>query len=421
MDRRAPVGHVLVRLACVLALATTLELAHAPRAGATTAGAPGRIAFIASVGGDSHLSLIRLDGSGTTDLDPGFAGFDDDPAWSPDGKRIAFSRGPSKGTGHQIWLIGATGSNLAQLTHETKNATNPSWSPDGTHIVYQVGTRLATIRTDATERTLLPRGGVPDWAPDGTRIAFQRLVNGLTDIFLMNPDGTHVHDITKTADADERTPGWAPDSTSIVFDRSGGDSDIWVMRRTGTYQTLLSRDFDNPGEDVAPSYSPDGTHVVLTRDGQLSTMSASGTDLKQVTPTAPATDGTAWQPRGCTILGTTGNDDLTGTAGDDVICGLDGDDTITGLDGNDTILAGPGSDTVYAGAGRDILVGWSGSDLLIGNGGNDRIIGGSDPDTLQGGDGDDYLIAWDFTGGDVVDGGAGTNDCAYDSTDTLNC
>jgi dipeptidyl aminopeptidase/acylaminoacyl peptidase len=419
--RRSAIGRITARALPALALVATLALIDAPPASATTTGAPGRIAFIADAGGYDHLSLMRPDGSGKTDLDPGYAGFDDNPAWSPDGKRIAFDRGTSKESGHEIWLIDANGANLSKLTTESKLATDPSWSPDGTHLVYQVGSKLVTIATDGTERTELVLGAAPDWAPDGSRITFQRSVNGLTDIFLVNPDGTELHNITKTIDAEEHTPGWSPDAKTIVFQRSGGDSDIWAMRRDGTFQILLSQDFSTPGEDVSPSFSPDGTHVLFARDQRISTTSASGTDLVQVSGTAPGTLATAWQPRACTIVGTGGNDNLTGTSGDDVICGLAGDDTISGLDGNDTILGGPGADTATGGLGRDILVGWSGSDKLSGGGGGDRLVGGNDPDTLNGGGGADYLLGWDYAGGDVLNGDAGTDECAYDSTDTLNC
>jgi hypothetical protein len=51
--------------------------------------------------------------------------------------------------------------------------------------------------------------------------------------------------------------------------------------------------------------------------------------------------------------------------------------------------------------------------------GADRLVGGNDPDTLRGSGRDDFLFAWDSAGGDQVDGGTGTDDCAYDSSDTL--
>jgi dipeptidyl aminopeptidase/acylaminoacyl peptidase len=405
-----------------LALVATLALADAPRAAATTTGSPGRIAFIDTVGGYDHLSLMRSDGSGVTDLDPGFAGFDDNPSWSPDGKRIAFDRGTSKGSGHEIWLIDATGANLTKLTTESNDAVDPSWAPDGTRLVYQVGSKIVTIATDGSARTELVLGSAPDWAPDDSRIVFQRSVNGLPDIFLVDPDGANLHNITKTTDSEEHAPSWSPDAKTIVFQRSGGDSDVWAMRRDGTFQIVLSQDFSTPGEDIAPSFSPDGTRVLFVRDQRISTMSASGSDVGTVSSSAPGTSATAWQPRGCTITGTNVNDaNLTGTPGDDVICGLSGNDTINGLGGNDTILAGPGDDTVSGGDGRDIIVGWSGSDDLRGNAGADRITGGNDPDTLNGGGGDDYLFGWDYAGGDVLNGGPGTDVCPYDSPDTRNC
>jgi Ca2+-binding RTX toxin-like protein len=73
---------------------------------------------------------------------------------------------------------------------------------------------------------------------------------------------------------------------------------------------------------------------------------------------------------GCTILGTSGPDDIRGTSGADVICGFGGDDTLRG---------GPGDDTAFGNGGDDTLVGGRGSDTLDGGKGNDTVSYRGDP------------------------------------------
>jgi Ca2+-binding RTX toxin-like protein len=98
--------------------------------------------------------------------------------------------------------------------------------------------------------------------------------------------------------------------------------------------------------------------------------------------------------RPATIVGTSGNDNLTGTAGDDVIVGLQGNDIIHGGGGSDVICGNKGADTIYGEDGPDII--------LAGGNGNDKIYGGADDgdgDTLDGG-----------AGNEVIDGGSGPGD-----------
>ena len=141
----------------------------------------------------------------------------------------------------------------------------------------------------------------------------------------------------------------------------------------------------------------------------------------------------------CTVLGTSGIDNLTGTPGDDVICALGGDDVIDGLGGNDEIRGDAGVDTVtyltapagvvvdlaagaatdrgtqtlvdieqvYGSEHDDTLTGGTAADLLVGLGGADTITGGAGNDDLDGGDGADVLTAGD--GADFVYGGDGAD------------
>lgn len=104
------------------------------------------------------------------------------PAWSPDGRRIAFVA-PGIGPEHRpdVFIINADGSNLFNLTNHPSNDYQPAWSPDGRHIAF-VTTRLGyqniyTIGVDGNNVTQIfhsPTEGAyhPTWSPDGSRIAF---------------------------------------------------------------------------------------------------------------------------------------------------------------------------------------------------------------------------------------------------------
>jgi Ca2+-binding RTX toxin-like protein len=83
----------------------------------------------------------------------------------------------------------------------------------------------------------------------------------------------------------------------------------------------------------------------------------------------------------CTIVGTSGNDNLNGTSGKDVICASGGKDTID---------AGKGADLIFAGGGRDVVRGGGGGDELNGDAGRDRLLGGSGRDKLKGAKGRDF-------------------------------
>lgn len=141
--------------------------------------------------------------------------------------------------------------------------------------------------------------------------------------------------------------------------------------------------------------------------------------LGAVTPAAHAVP--SCQGRTATLVGTSGDDEITGTPGPDVVVLLGGDDTFDDLlGGNDVVCGGPGDDVLRGGAGDDILVGQAGADELAGEDGADRLGGGSGRDRLAGGAGadvvrgqagDDYVV--EGLGDDRVDGGRGKDWLTY--------
>jgi Ca2+-binding RTX toxin-like protein len=98
----------------------------------------------------------------------------------------------------------------------------------------------------------------------------------------------------------------------------------------------------------------------------------------------------------CTIIGTSGRDQLNGTPGEDVICGLAGNDRLVGGGAGDTIRGAAGNDRLFGRAGRDLIKGGRGDDLMSGNRGRDRLFGDSGVDTARGGPGRDRCVSAAF-------------------------
>jgi hypothetical protein len=135
-------------------------------------------------------------------------GLIDQPVWSGDGRQIAFTAGSDwRVTGqydHQLYVVNADGSELRQVTHKNKgNATFPAWSPDGRWIAYNNGCALWIARPNGLDAQELVPGCKTfaaesmAWSPDGQQIA--ALNNHVdipaTEIWVVNRNGSNPHRI----------------------------------------------------------------------------------------------------------------------------------------------------------------------------------------------------------------------------------
>jgi hypothetical protein len=157
--------------------------------------------------GDGRIYLANADGSDARPITNGVAM--EQPAWSPDSKRIAIAR-----RGFGIWIMNADG------TEPRQSAAIPAgegtaewlrWSPDGSRIAIQVGSyspghRIAHVWViDAAggqtrklaAHTALYLDETPAWFPDSKRLAFQSDRSGRMEVWVMNADGTGARQITK--------------------------------------------------------------------------------------------------------------------------------------------------------------------------------------------------------------------------------
>jgi Tol biopolymer transport system component len=201
-----------------------------------------------------RLLRSRADGSGITAVNAPCTGNclgDDNPDYSPNGKKIVFERafGPvvnGNASGLALFTVNADGSALKQLTRESKSSdTQAHWSPDGQKIAFvhfdNVTYRQAieVMSSDGRNvRRLTPyslNAGDPRWSSDGKLVLYNSyggpVQHESANLFTMHPDGTHRVQLThyKGGTLQAYADDWSPDGSEIVFRRlsfSGNDSEV---------------------------------------------------------------------------------------------------------------------------------------------------------------------------------------------------
>ena len=253
---------------------------------------------------------MQPDGSSQVNLTPGVSGRD--PAWSPDGLRIAFDS-LTQGEGHDIFVMEADGSELTKVTDTGIIKAGPTWSPDGSKIAFAMvsGTGsydIFVMNSDGSDIQQLTteNGFDPSWSPDGARILFRSTRLSGPGIYVMDANGDNEEPLT--ADPTDKEPAWSPDMSRIVFVRRVLTPDgfpepqIHVMNADGSGIVQITTHDSINARREAPEWSPDGTQIVY-EDGsrgadehEIYVMSADGTNQHNISNN-PYDDGSpAWQP-----------------------------------------------------------------------------------------------------------------------------
>lgn len=228
----------------------------APHAGIDYAVTGSPQAFVAfTTNRDGNLDVYRVNADGTGLINLTMTAADDGlPVFSPDGSRIAFARGGA------LWVMNVDGS----MAHAVSAGSSyePRWSPDGTRLAFQLvnGSEgdLWVVGADGSSiRQLTSAAGFEggqSWSPDGTKIGY----SAAGDLHVVNADGTADVNLTNDA-AMQYSAEWSPDGTKMAFSDGG---QIKVMPSGGGPRTVISAEGFS---DIRPLWSPDGTKLLWTR------------------------------------------------------------------------------------------------------------------------------------------------------------
>jgi len=262
------------------------------------------------------------------------------PAFSPDGKSIAFVRANSVAVG-EVWVVSTDGGEPKEMTFDAAGASSLAWTPSGREIVFSsryLGKNrlfripveggnpqwLAACGNDAQYPTFSRQGNrfawtqntdnadifrlalrtnteksaslsnvinstaqevSPRFSPDGSRIVFVSGRSGSDEIWVCGSQGENPVRLTAFRGPLAGSPSWSPDGKQIVFDsRPEGNADIFVINSNGGQPRRLTTD---PAEDIVPTWSHDGRWIYFTsnRSGRLQVwkMPADGGDAVQLT------------------------------------------------------------------------------------------------------------------------------------------
>ena len=227
---------------------------------------------------DDGVWLADADGGNRRGLtrDGGF-----DPTLSPDRRTVVYRRLLEHDDG-EIWVVDASGSGARDLVNDPRFSDwGPAWSPDGRTIAYDSnrsgGLVLWLMDADGGHQRSVTagHGEYPAWSPDGTRLAYAG--GAYYDIRVTGADGSGDRAITSTP-AYDMGPAWSPDGQWIAYhtqadawpdvvERGMGDEmEIHLVRPDGSGDHRIT---DDEVEDSFPAWSPDGRFLMWSRHGRL--------------------------------------------------------------------------------------------------------------------------------------------------------
>ena len=247
-----------------------------------------KIAFLRFTLPYAQIHVMNADGSAAASIS-GTGNSDGGPSWSPDGSKILFDSLRTGSDGIDVYLMDADGTDVVQLTGVGNPSgarddydMDPAFSPDGTKIAFASDRGdpdddegdtfdIWVMNANGSSPVRLTTGyhldSKPMWTPDGSKIVFERLWSDADgndfDIMIMDANGANLTNLTSASAGSDTTPAVSPDGTKIAFVR-GEDTaaEIYTMDLSGANQV---RRTNNTVGNFYPHWGARATGIIIEK------------------------------------------------------------------------------------------------------------------------------------------------------------
>jgi Tol biopolymer transport system component len=233
----------------------------------------GKIIFQSDLDGDHEIYLLTQRGlEKLTDNEWN----DENPKWSPDGKKIGFTANPEGK--YEIFVMNADGTDMTQLTTRVRNPighTGHNWHPDGKKIAYSIERRrgirknhrmeMVNIHSKAIEEfapELKGKTAIPDFSPIQPLVGVTSKGTFGWEVAVYNLQTKELSFLTEGGKSCRPHFSWDGRKIAFVSAEADGKGDIWLMNPDGSEKTRLT--FRDKHHDYFPAWSPDDNFVVFS-------------------------------------------------------------------------------------------------------------------------------------------------------------
>jgi Tol biopolymer transport system component len=151
----------------------------------------------------------------------------------------------------------ADGTRRRRITHGFPNDDQPAWCPDGQRIAFGRDGKVVVLDLRTGGLRTLAKGGDPDWAPDGRRLVFRVFRSGREYLATVRADGSGLRALSSTRGVLVARPAWSPDGNLIAFEEG---SYLWLTDPAGRHRRRLP----TGGYSDSPAWTPDGQRITFT-------------------------------------------------------------------------------------------------------------------------------------------------------------